>query len=420
MRTVRHHASVDGQTADMPPYFELVGLESTSGTEQPESRRRQLEVATRVPQRNYPPVLPGLDGWRGLALLLVVVGHHYIYSWFQTSWIAMQMFFVLSGFLITIGLLRSRERPLGEYLRVFYWRRALRIAPPYYLYLSLLSVTVLFVTIKGTGRTEIALAATYVYNFYHASKFFTHSYALTHFWSLAVEEQFYLVWPLFIYFVPRRHLARVLWSIVAAGPVLRALTYVLWRGPSLPVLADTPLAIYVLTWSHFDAFAIGALASIRAIPASARATSLALGVTALLGVLQIWVYHPQVRIRSLGYPFTLPFGYQFVWGYSVINLCSVLIVVSIAHRQFLPRLFESRFLSWLGRISYTVYIFHFVFQRLLDAVLPQASEPVKIACQLAIVIPIALFSQRYIEAPLMALKDRFWGARRKPDEARDA
>jgi peptidoglycan/LPS O-acetylase OafA/YrhL len=368
--------------------------------------RERSGIATDAVARDepFPGMIPGLDGWRGIALLFVVVGHWY-FSQVTFTWAAMQMFFALSGFLITNGLLRARNQPLGQYVRTFYWRRALRICPSYYLYLLVLSFITLFVPIKGTGPLEIVFSATYVYNFYHASAYFVPSYTLSHFWSLAVEEQFYLLWPLLIYYAPRERLRGILWAVVAAGPVLRALTYLFYRTTTLPVLAKPALAIYVLPWTHFDAFASGALISVFAIKASRRLSWLVIAITGALGLLQLRFF-PATRMRSLGYPFTLGEGYQFVWGYTAINLCSAFFLARIARGQFLPRLFENSVMSALGRISYTIYIIHYSIQDCLQTALPAVPKPILIVVELTFAVAVSALSYRYVEAPMLALKNR--------------
>src|SRR4029078_7222796 len=162
--------------------------------------------------------LPGLDGLRALAVLLVVVCHQYVLS---LGWVGVQIFFVLSGYLIPGLLVRDREQPLGSYLRDFYGRRALRIFPLYYAVLAvLLLASVSGIQLSGV-REALPFAATYTYNFWYAAHG-TVSYLLTHFWSLCVEEQFYLFWPFVVYLCPPRYIRHLLMALILLGPIVRA------------------------------------------------------------------------------------------------------------------------------------------------------------------------------------------------------
>jgi peptidoglycan/LPS O-acetylase OafA/YrhL len=183
-----------------------------------------------------------------------------------------QLFFVLSGFLITRILLRSKQVDAPrQYFTVFYGRRVLRIFPVYYLYLF--AVEGVYWAVTGLGlrpgeplacfHDQWGYGLTYTMDFFHGSSGYVFTRLLSHFWSLAVEEQFYLLWPLVIWLVPERHTNRFLWGVVAAGPVLRFATLRIHgvEGIGTWMYWDASLALYVLPWSHFDAFATGALLS---------------------------------------------------------------------------------------------------------------------------------------------------------------
>jgi peptidoglycan/LPS O-acetylase OafA/YrhL len=92
---------------------------------------------------------------------------------------------------------------------------------------------------------------------FHASKYFEHTPFATHFWSLAIEEQFYLVWPLAIFYVPANYFKKFLLLVIIAGPIIRFLVADILNTHMLPSLDRRDVAIYVLPFSHFDAFAMG-------------------------------------------------------------------------------------------------------------------------------------------------------------------
>lgn len=147
---------------------------------------------------------PSLDGLRGLAIALVILYHLNLVGF---GWVGVQLFFVLSGFLITRLLLALREQPsLGSYLKIFYGRRALRIFPVYYLYLLLLLLLwwALPTAQQGPVAEQWRYAASYTSNWLGMTGGHQKTYFLDHFWSLPIEEQFYLFWPLLLFFTPRR------------------------------------------------------------------------------------------------------------------------------------------------------------------------------------------------------------------------
>ena len=172
--------------------------------------------------------IPEFDGLRALAAIAVVLGH----SALELSWIrearlhviAVRLFFVLSGFLITSillgmkGRVEERHSNVGSELKTFYIRRALRIFPPYFAFLFFfLAIGNVFV------RNTFLWHAAYLSNVYAAFVRPLES-PVAHFWTLAVEEQFYLVWPLLLLCVPRRWLSRVLLAAVAFAVGYRFVT----------------------------------------------------------------------------------------------------------------------------------------------------------------------------------------------------
>jgi peptidoglycan/LPS O-acetylase OafA/YrhL len=350
--------------------------------------------------------LPGLDGLRAIAVLLVVLCHQYVLS---IGWVGVQMFFVLSGYLITGLLTRARDQPLGAYLRDFYGRRALRIFPLYYAVLAVLAVASMAHLRLGGVREGLPFAATYTYNFWFATNG-TLSYLLTHFWSLCVEEQFYLVWPFVIYLCPPRFTRTLLLAVIVASPLVRALMmhWLVARGNP----GDRFIALDVLTPTHFDAFAIGAYAALFPLGGSRRGLLVSSAVLATAGV--VLVVRDHLPWSSGGYPLGLAAGYAFIWGYSLINLCSAFLIDCLAHRKFLPRLFESRALTYLGQISYGLYVLHYPVQWIVDKALPGRIAPVHIAVQVLITVGLATLSYRFWEVRFLALKDRWFPARRRP------
>src|SRR5882762_4814287 len=192
-----------------------------------------------------PPRIPVLDGLRGIAILLVMVYHFWFYGFAfgrQTilermyshtagvGWIGVDLFFVLSGFLITGILYDSRNDP--HYYRVFYARRTIRIFPLYYAFLALFCGIVPMalgflhhpeVAPSHDSTTAKLFVWSYTLNWYEGFKGFSIvSASLQHFWSLSIEEQFYLAWPFLVLTLTRRRLLSLCGVLVLLAFVLRA------------------------------------------------------------------------------------------------------------------------------------------------------------------------------------------------------
>jgi len=203
--------------------------------------------------------LPALDGIRGLAIIWVVFHNtlddkfaptggllHLVALLARPGWIGVQLFFALSGFLITAGLLDTRDA--DNYFSGFYAKRALRILPLYYAVLLLLLIIVPWATGSlgelGTAFEHQASLWLFVINWTHAG-----AYGFAHFWSLAVEEQFYLFWPLVVYRLsPQRLLPVCLW-IAFGALVVRC---------GMRLEGASGWTIYTLTPCRMDALALGA------------------------------------------------------------------------------------------------------------------------------------------------------------------
>ena len=201
--------------------------------------------------------IPALDGIRGIAIIWVVLhnatampfapasrGWHVLPLLAQPGWIGVQLFFALSGFLITAGLLDSRGSP--HFFRDFYAKRALRIVPLYYTVLFVLLVLLPWLARPPAPFSSAHQAPLW---FFAANWVESLPYGFAHFWSLAVEEQFYLLWPLVVVgLAPRGLLRACLW--IAAGALLL-------RG-ALAAYGVASWTLYVNTACRMDALALGA------------------------------------------------------------------------------------------------------------------------------------------------------------------
>jgi peptidoglycan/LPS O-acetylase OafA/YrhL len=357
-------------------------------------------------QRWWPedrPVIEGFDGVRAIAALAIVVFHVHttmlpaepaVVAWVaRHGWMGVDLFFTLSGFLITGILLRTRGRP--GYFTSFYKRRVLRIFPLYYGAVGLLLAR----RWLRDGPVAIPAWAALLFqtNWYAASA--EEDLGLVVTWSLSIEEQFYLVWPALVLWAPLARLPWLIGGVAVLAPVYRA-----W------VHDPSNLASYMFTPGRLDALGLGALAAVvwhlrmeRAVDWAGRLTAPAVG---LMVAMLVW-----------GVSDRADWGVAVV-GYSVFAALTAVALLGVASGGA-PWL--TRGLSWaplvaVGRVSYGLYLLHplvlsnvVVFGR--AAGLPFRTEPwagvVGHLVVAALSVGLATVSFHLIESPILALKDRW-------------
>lgn len=349
-----------------------------------------------------------LDGLRTISVLGVfLTGYHWV---LPCGWVGVLVFYVLSGFLITEILVRARAESggAGRFFRRFYFRRTLRIFPLYFVYLFALAVTYAVLHVPESWPSVRPFAFLYAVNIGMITGHVPPSDAWGHLWTLAVEEQFYIVWPLVVWVVnSRTRLAQLSFALIVLGPLIRLGTLLLcdWTTGQL----------YVSSLTHLDAFAVGALLAThdfarvkrtRPVLIGALAALLTIGVAIALGT--------GTALRTLGYPEGLKIGYGYLWAYTPLNLCAGLLILC-ALRDELPGLAHPA-LAYLGRISYCVYLVQRPIKGIyLERVEPRVLEMVhseKVALVLGAIlcmgasIAVAAFSYRFFEAPILRWRDR--------------
>jgi len=367
-------------------------------------------------------MIAGLDGLRAVAFLIVFFFHTRNLPF---GWLGVQLFFVLSGFLITDILLKMKEKlPRGEFFAKFYGRRFLRIFPLYYFYLILLAAFIFLLPsldLKGLrpelGKgfiNQIWVAAFYMFDFFHASAFFERSRFFTHLWSLSVEEQFYLLWPLLIFLTPRGKLKQLFFSAIGLGFIFRLIITLVYRAQTFPFLSSDPQqAVNVLPFSHLDAFAFGAYISRFELPRP-RLQLLALAVTVpAIGLLTDYLSKGTLTL-ALGYDLPLTGFYKEVWGYTLLNYLFAVLIYCVARTNFLTGILESPPLRYLGKISYGLYVYHYgiiaimvVLFRKYDLDYSLRSPQMFIATFSATLL-IATLSFYLLEKPIINLKDKLF------------
>lgn len=367
-------------------------------------------------------MIPGLDGLRAIAFL-IIFGFHTDYLPF--GWLGVQLFFVISGYLITGILLRMKENlPAGEYFLKFYGRRFFRIFPLYYLYLLLiffLSTWLISISYKPKMMQvvidQIWYAVLYVYNFYSTYRGFNSSPFLDHLWSLSVEEQFYIIWPLLIFFVNEKHLKKLFLAGIIAGPVFRLAIFLIYQTGYIESFRALP--IYTLPFSHVDAFALGAYITRFSIPNARKQLAYLSVAVPLVGFLTQFAANGKFEpFLTLGYQDSMPDAYQFIWAYTLLNYLFVVLVYCVVHEKMFVRFLDWPPLQYIGKISYGLYIYHFPivfffpvnwFVGWIRAVgISENLVPLLILISSFLsTVAIASLSYYVWEKPFLKLKDRF-------------
>ncbi|MDA9543898.1 hypothetical protein ACM43_04885 [Bradyrhizobium sp. CCBAU 45321] len=362
----------------------------------------------------------GLDKLRGLAILLVMIFHFFqvpnlpkssaldecVIHFARMGWCGVELFFSLSGFLITRIILRTLHSK--HFFRNFYIRRTLRIFPLYYAYLLLLSAVVVCAFMLGRLQepsfNSFAAASPfllgYLSNFY---TFYTEQFTplgTGHFWSLATEEQFYLLWPALLFLVPRSSLLPFAVSLLAFSLVLRI---------ALEWLGASAVQIYVFFPARLDSIVFGGVAAImseRFDPKLVRRYALPVcWMSGLLSVYLLFKYGPTAEHPAV-----------HVYGLTVFGLffSSLVCLVAISARK--SQSSNISILAVFGTYSYGLYVIHVcvraalvqlwpVSQLHLNSVLPSlvAFATLGISTSLG----LAMLSFHFFEEPFLQLKRRF-------------
>jgi peptidoglycan/LPS O-acetylase OafA/YrhL len=343
--------------------------------------------------------LPQLDGLRCLAVAMVVLAHlgFLLTMSLPTRRLlspvllndGVELFFILSGFLITAILLRERQRFGQASLRLFYLRRVLRIVPAFYVFLAVVGV------LAATGRAavttnDLAASAAYVWDYVpHVVPWIEHT------WSLAVEEQFYLLWPFLLVLVRPRWAAAIALTLVTMAPVVRVLTYVGAHKPGATAHA------------RMDALLIGCLLALAPVAwpvAYRRATSVLLRWRAdLAGAVVYLLVLPYQLSPYLHVP-VAP-DVRFAVGLTLEALAGVLLLLGLVERPAggLARTLATPPLRHLGVVSYSIYLWQQPF------LIPQVHLPV--AVRIVGLLVVAEASHWLVERPFLRLKRRFEGSR---------
>ena len=349
-----------------------------------------------------------LYGLRGLAILFVIFFH---FGFLGAGWIGVQVFFVLSGFLITSILLADKHQPAVPFFARFYWRRSLRIFPLYFGYLLLLAVVYAILRVPPEFADRWEYLFTYTYNYALLIAPLRQSVSFTHFWSLGVEEQFYLLWPLVVFLLPAQRLRVVAVLLVLVTPIIRYLA-VLVAESYVPSHAEPGLYAYSPLPAQWDSLAVGAglaLFGTERVRHPSRWLAAATGCLLLAGMMNAGTVSGFASGGTFGYPSFDTGNYQHVWSYTVVNLWAGALLVAILHPGWLAGLFEARVLTFSGQISYGLYVLHYpilgVIKQLVTFEAYTLEGLVVFGGYLVLLYATAAASFRFFEQKFLVYKD---------------
>jgi peptidoglycan/LPS O-acetylase OafA/YrhL len=356
--------------------------------------------------------------------MMVLLFH---FGYLGPGWIGVQLFFVLSGYLITEILLISREgHSVGRYVARFYWRRTLRIFPLYYFMLFCTVAAYLIMNVPEAFPGDWPWLFGYAANFARLRPTDLPTYV--HTWSLALEEQFYLVWPLVIFFLPTVALKRALIGTLLVVPLVRlgVFQFLLERSGDAALAGR---AVYGLPITQLDSFAAGAAIAVFRLEKLRHAGwwfILAVWTAACSGAAVLIIEqltHRSAPIWSFGYPMFMAEHHQYVWGYTLLNVTAALAMICIIRGVRGTGILSWRPLSRLGKISYGVYVYHLPLLWITFSLVSPTGPAARVLLFIgwaAATIVVAQLSFRYLETPFLRLKDGIGSSQRDAARSRGA
>jgi peptidoglycan/LPS O-acetylase OafA/YrhL len=385
-----------------------------------------VACAAQKPVSSFPNLsgrIPELDGLRGIAIGMVLLFHYflmsiqsrpgslaaYLLATGRLAWSGVDLFFVLSGFLIGGILLDARQS--SNYFRVFYTRRFFRIIPVYFFFL--VAAFLLFsLADSGTGgnlagmrrdRLPWITYTLFLQNFWMAYASTFGAFGLSVTWSLAVEEQFYLSLPMLVRILSPRRLLTALALGILAAPALRITLYVLWP--------EHWLSCHVLMLCRADALLLGVFGAVamrnpacRDWLSRNRQFSSILLLVLLCGMAVL-----TLRAPSIWSPLMLSVGYTWMALFYV----SLLLYALMYRESWIGHCMRLRWLRWLGTIAYGTYLFHtFILGAFFSLIWkrPPALSSVPEICITALALAVTLIlchlSWVYFEKPFVQLGHR--------------
>jgi peptidoglycan/LPS O-acetylase OafA/YrhL len=389
--------------------------------------------------------IPSLDGIRALSVLAVIV-YHANKLWLPGGFLGVEVFFVISGYLITLLLLAESEKNGTVSLKQFWLRRARRLLPA--LWVVVLGVVVFAALfqreILGTLRGDVIAALFYGFNWFQVwvgTSYFTsfEFVPLRHLWSLAVEEQFYLIWPVVMLVVAKfgkRRLPIVSAVFVLIAVALAVYTGVVYQPGVISTIADTPeqfMSLFGQSVSRVDYLFLGTITRSSGLLLGAalaiwwrpwllqnsRAGESKLydfvgfgGLAAL--AFMMWRFNTVIEGTDGG---TVGYDLLFRGGFFLTDIASVALIAAAVHpgSKVIARGLSNPILVWLGRRSYGFYLFHWPVFQFYRRFAGEGLTPYEFVVLVLLALALTELSYRYIETPVrQGVVSRWWKEFRQP------
>ena len=389
--------------------------------------------------------IPSLDGIRALSVLAVIV-YHANKLWLPGGFLGVEVFFVISGYLITLLLLAESEKSGTVSLKQFWLRRARRLLPA--LWVVVLGVVVFAALfqreILGTLRGDVIAALFYGFNWFQVwvgTSYFTsfEFVPLRHLWSLAVEEQFYLIWPVVMLVVAKfgkRRLPIVSAVFVLIAVALAVYTGVVYQPGVISTIADTPeqfMSLFGQSVSRVDYLFLGTITRSSGLLLGAalaiwwrpwllqnsRAGESKLydfvgfgGLVAL--AFMMWRFNTVIEGTDGG---TVGYDLLFRGGFFLTDIASVALIAAAVHpgSKLIARGLSNPILVWLGRRSYGFYLFHWPVFQFYRRFAGEGLTPYEFVVLVLLALALTELSYRYIETPVrQGAISRWWIEFRQP------
>jgi peptidoglycan/LPS O-acetylase OafA/YrhL len=389
--------------------------------------------------------IPSLDGIRALSVLAVII-YHANKLWLPGGFLGVEVFFVISGYLITLLLLAESEKNGTVSLKQFWLRRARRLLPA--LWVVVLGVVVFAALfqreILGTLRGDVIAALFYGFNWFQVwvgTSYFTsfEFVPLRHLWSLAVEEQFYLIWPVVMLVVAKfgkRRLPIVSAVFVLIAVALAVYTGVVYQPGVISTIADTPeqfMSLFGQSVSRVDYLFLGTITRSSGLLLGAalaiwwrpwllqnsRAGESKLydfvgfgGLAAL--AFMMWRFNTVIEGTDGG---TVGYDLLFRGGFFLTDIASVALIAAAVHpgSKVIARGLSNPILVWLGRRSYGFYLFHWPVFQFYRRFAGEGLTPYEFVVLVLFALALTELSYRYIETPVrQGVISRWWKEFRQP------
>lgn len=363
--------------------------------------------------------IKSLDGLRAIAIILVMSFHAEITHF---GWFGVQLFFVLSGFLITGILWKEKQNAassLSFKFKKFWVRRSLRIFPLYFGYLLFITLCYVLFHLPSSYSDYAPYLFTYTFNYTRLLPEWQGNPLFTHLWSLSIEEQFYLFFPLIIFLCPQRFTKTLMIAVIFISPVTRFFLGELYaaKGLTEPVVAD---AVYWNTLSHLDAFFMGGLIPVfsldKKIRKPQRIFTVALVIAIIAGIINFTnTDSGKYFFNDLGYNHGQTQLYEHVWHYTVLNFLFASFILALisynSNKVFasIRKLLETNWMVKIGKVSYGMYLFHWaILVYVCNRVFTTDNLALKTIVFIPYVIVVYLFASlsfRVYESRFLKLKD---------------